>query len=363
MASSDHKKSTQGLEALIQQARRNEAIAAKLFDIELEMLRATDLSSFIDGLTENVRGRFELDDVWFVFTDIEENRRLLHLLDSQGALSERQLISTVDFLRLTDNGSYPLLRNRPKALARLIPSHLREYIGSLAILPLQMEGRLIGALILGASDGQRYQPGMEAFFLHQLAVKTSAGLTSIWAREQLRQLATRDPLTGLRNRRDMESTLEQELGRSQRYGQAMALLFLDLDDFKHVNDTWGHEAGDACLIHVANHFQALLRRDDSIFRFAGDEFIALLPGQNEASADQIGKRMLHELAQNPLTRNGSEISISFSYGVACIRPESNSTAEELLRIADKRLYEMKRSSERRKSQTATEDARDVTSAP
>ena len=342
MSSSDQKANTHRLEALIQQARRNEAIAAKLFDIELEMLRATELSGFIDRLTEQVRDRFELDDVWFVFTNIEENRRILRLLGEQGALSERQLTSAVDFLRLTENSSYPLLRDEPRAWTRLIPPHLREHVKSLAILPLQMEGRTMGALILGASDPTRYQPHMEAFFLHQLAIKTSAGLTSIWAREQLRQLATRDPLTGLRNRRDMESALEQELGRSQRYGKPLALLFLDLDDFKQVNDTWGHEAGDACLVHVANHLKTLLRRDDSVFRFAGDEFIVLLPEQEEAHAEQIAKRMQRELTDNPLNLNDTEVPVSFSYGLACIKPEHGTSADELIRLADQRLYKMKK---------------------
>lgn len=342
MALPDHKKNTHKLEALIRQARRNEAIAAKLFDIELEMLRATELSAFIDRLTEQVRDRFELDEVWFVFTDIEENRRILRLLGEQGALSERQLTSAVDFLRLTENSSHPLLRDNLRVWARLIPTHLREQIRSLAILPLQMEGRMIGALMLGASNPQRYQPHMEAFFLHQLAIKTSAGLTSIWAREQLRQLATRDALTGLRNRRDMEAALEQELGRSQRYGQPVALLFLDLNDFKRVNDTWGHEAGDACLIHVAQNLQTLLRRDDSIFRFAGDEFIALLPGQDEANAERIAQRMQWKLAENPMEMDGESVPVSFSYGVACIRPETKTTADELLKVADQRLYKMKK---------------------
>lgn len=342
MPSSDHKHATHRLEALIQQARRNEAIAAKLFDIELDMLRAAELSQFADGLTEQVRDRFELDEVWFALTDIEDNRRILALLGEQGGLSERLLVSAVDFLRLTENSDTPVLRDNIRPLQTLVPRHLRSRIRSLAILPLQMEGRLIGALILGSGDVTRYQPEMESFFLHQLAIKASAGLTSIWAREQLRLLATRDPLTGLRNRRDMEAVLGQELGRSQRQEQPLALLFLDLDNFKTVNDTWGHEAGDACLVHVARRMQSLMRRDDSLFRFAGDEFIALLPGQTEERTEQIASRMQDDLKSNPVTIRGEAVSVSFSYGIACIRPETNTTTEELLRLADQRLYEMKR---------------------
>lgn len=343
MAPSDSKKDhTHRLEALIAHARRNEAIAAKLFDIELGMLQANELAQFTDRLTEQVRDRFDLDEVWIALTDIDENQRIMQLLADQGALSERLLINAADFLRLVGNNKAPQLSATPKKLTKLIPSHLRERIKSLALLPLQLEGRLIGALILGSSDPERYQPHMEAFFLHQLAIKTSAGLTSIWAREQLRLLATRDPLTGLRNRRDMEAVLEQELGRSQRYGHPMALLFLDLDDFKRVNDTWGHEAGDDCLVHVAKILGSLLRRDDSLFRFAGDEFIALLPGQTDASAEQIAHRMQAALTESPLTIGDDAVKMTFSFGFACIRPETNTTTDELLRIADQRLYDMKR---------------------
>ncbi|WP_165495720.1 GGDEF domain-containing protein [Marinobacter halodurans] len=342
MSSSDYKHATHRLAALIQQARRNEAIAAKLFDIELDMLRATELSEFTDGLTEQVRDRFELDEVWFALTDIEDNRRILALLGEQGGLSERLLVGTVDFLRLTENSDAPVLSDNIRHLQQLIPRHLRTRIRSLALLPLQMEGRLVGALILGSGDAARYQPGMESFFLHQLAIKVSAGLTSIWAREQLRLLATRDPLTGLRNRRDLEAVLEQELGRSQRNEQPLALLFLDLDDFKTINDNWGHESGDACLVHVAQRMQSMMRREDSLFRFAGDEFIALLPGQTEERAEHIAERMKADLTSNPATAGDEPIAVSFSYGIACIRPEANKTADELLRLADQRLYDMKR---------------------
>lgn len=346
MALTDNKNDNQNLEQLIQQARRNEEIALKLFEIELSMLKASELSEFTDRLTEQVRDRFQLDDVWFAFIDIEENRRIMKLMSDQGALSERLLCPSKELKTLTTENRSPVLSNTLDNLSQLTPTHLRETIRSAALLPLEMENRVIGALILGSSDAQRYTADMAAFFLEQLAVKTSAGLTSIWAREQLRQLATRDPLTGLRNRRDMEAALEQELGRSKRYGQPMALMFFDLDDFKLINDSWGHETGDACLIHVAQRLESFLRRDDSLFRFAGDEFVALLPGQSETSAGQIAQRMQEALTETPLRVQDNDIVISFSYGVACIKPEDNVKPDELIRTADQRLYEMKRNPDR-----------------
>ncbi|PVY69799.1 diguanylate cyclase (GGDEF)-like protein [Tamilnaduibacter salinus] len=332
------------LEELVYQARRNEAIARKLFDIEIDMLRATSLSGFVDRLTERVRDRFDLTEVWLVLTDIEDNQRIEAMLAEQGALSERLLFSTVDFLRLTDNPDQPRLVNNMDEMQPLVPVHLRRRVGSLALLPLELDGRLSGALVLGSGQADRYCPGMEAFFLAQLGIKTSAGLTSIWAREQLRHLATRDPLTGLPNRRELETTLDQELGRVNRYGQPMALLFIDLDDFKAVNDRWGHDAGDACLRHVAICLRELLRRDDRLFRFAGDEFIVLLPGQRHDDGDRIARRMQDALARQPLRLPEDDVVVRFSFGVSTIEPGTALTPDELIRKADRRLYQMKTSS-------------------
>lgn len=329
------------LEELVYQARRNEAIARKLFDIEMDMLRATSLSGFVDRLTECVRDRFELTEVWFILTDVEDNRRIEAMLAEQGALSERLLVGAVDFLRLVGNPDEPCLVNNMSHLQRLVPAHLRQQVGSLALLPLELDGRVSGALVLGAGQPDRYLPGMEAFFLTQLGIKTSAGLTSIWAREQLRHLATRDPLTGLPNRRELETTLDQELGRVNRYGQPMALLFIDLDDFKGVNDRWGHDAGDACLRHVATCLRELLRRDDRLFRFAGDEFIVLLPGQRQDDGDRIARRMQNALAGKPLSLPEGEVVVRFSFGISTIEPGTALTPDELLRAADRRLYQMK----------------------
>ncbi|WP_111496560.1 DUF484 family protein [Marinobacter bohaiensis] len=343
MSENDNQKSTSSqVESLIQRVRHNEAIASKLFDMELAMMQAPDLSTFADRLTEQARKRFDLDDAWFVLTDIDDNRRIMELMDAQGALSERLIVDTQVFFQLVDNHEQPLLSADCGPLRALIPAHLSSRIQSLALLPLQMEGRPVGALVLGAADPSRYQPGLDAFFLRQLAVKTSAGLTSIWAREQLKRLATRDPLTGLRNRREMESALAQELSRGRRQNHPITLLFLDLDRFKAINDELGHEAGDACLIHVTRQLQSQLRRDDSLFRFAGDEFVALLPGQEEDNASRVASRMQNALRDAPFRFGDSKTAIQFSYGMASVTPEQNATVADVIRLADQRLYEMKR---------------------
>jgi diguanylate cyclase (GGDEF)-like protein len=330
------------LQDLISHARRSERIARTLFEIEVEVMNLSDSATFLDRLTNLVRTRFALDDVWLVLTDIDSNDRLRAALTEQGALLTTLQISTVDFIRLIGNTRLPVLLDRPQRYRQLIPIESRETVGSMAVLPLIIENRVVGGLVLGTEDAARYQPDMEAFFLEQLAVKASIGLTSVWAREQLRLLATRDPLTGLRNRRDLDDVMGQDLSRSRRYGQPLSILFIDCDDFKQVNDTHGHDCGDAYLCFVAQQCQSLLREDDSVFRFAGDEFVVLLPNQNLASAMFIGQRLTEHFQETFFSWQDQPLQARFSWGAASSEESGLNAPDSLLRMADQRLYEHKR---------------------
>lgn len=329
------------LSELLEHARRNERIARTLFEIEVEVMNLNDCASFFDRLTDLVRQRFELDEVWLVLSNIESNGRLLETLRGQGALNTILTVRTVDLLRLTDSRREPLLVNNLAHFRQLIPAASRDRLGSMAILPLVMADRVVGALVLGTADPQRYQPAMEYFFLHQLAVKVSIGLTSVWAREQLRLLATRDALTGLRNRRDLDAALPQELSRARRYGIPLSLLFIDCDNFKQINDQHGHDCGDGYLRFIAEHFINLLREDDSTFRFAGDEFVIVLPNQDRQAAEAIAVRLAQHLATVPFKWGPAELAIRFSYGIACAEGGNWPDAREMLREADQKLYALK----------------------
>jgi len=331
------------LDELLAHARRNERIARALFEIEVEVMNLNDCASFVDCLVDRVRERFNLEEAWVVFTDIEVNTQIRNVLTRGGALTVVMTEPTVDYMRLTGNARTPLLIDSPQRYSRLVPAEWRSWIGSMAVLPLLLEGRVIGSLVLGSADPARYHPDMESFFLHQLAVKASIGLSGVWAREQLRELATRDPLTGLRNRRDLDAVLHQELSRARRYAKPLTLLFIDCDDFKQVNDDHGHECGDAYLCFLARELQTLLRDDDLVFRFAGDEFVILLPNQTENEAELVGERLTEHFARTPLQFQGKTLSVSFSRGIASNEQPGLSDARSMLRLADQRLYEKKRS--------------------
>jgi len=327
---------------LIDHARRSERIARTLFDIEVEVMNLSDSATFLDHLTELVRTRFALDWVWLVLTDIESNQPLCAVLSEQELKARVRQVSTVDFMRHLGSARHPLLTNQPRRFGQLILPEISRAVSSMAILPLIMDDRVIGGLFLGSRDAARYHPDMEAFFLQQLSVKASIGLTSVWAREQLRRLATRDPLTGLRNRRDLDHLMGQELSRSRRYGASLSVLFIDCDDFKQVNDTHGHDCGDAYLCFVASHLQLLLREDDSVFRFAGDEFVVLLPNQDLASAKLAGQRFAEHFRAVSFDWCGQPLQVSFSWGAASSGEPGLEAAKMLMRAADQRLYQQKR---------------------
>ena len=148
--------------------------------------------------------------------------------------------------------------------------------------------------------------------------------------------ATHDPLTQLPNRAQLSTDLDEAIGRDEE----IAVLFLDLDDFKHVNDTYGHQAGDELLITVATRLRSAVRDHDRVYRFGGDEFIVVSVCDSEADALGVADRLRAAVAQT-ITVQGHPYAVHCSVGV--VRPEGATTAMEVIRDADVAMYEAKHS--------------------
>lgn len=159
--------------------------------------------------------------------------------------------------------------------------------------------------------------------------------------EALRQLATRDELTGLLNRREFERVLSEEEDRSRRFGRPLSVLFLDVDFFKKVNDTHGHAAGDEVLKAVAGRISGVLRSVDRVCRFGGEEFAIMLAEANAENALTVARRIVETIARSPVKlENETELNVTISIGVAEMEGAAVK-AEELLERADKALYAAK----------------------
>ncbi|HEX9966489.1 MAG TPA: diguanylate cyclase [Solirubrobacterales bacterium] len=166
---------------------------------------------------------------------------------------------------------------------------------------------------------------------------------------ELERLSQHDGLTGLFNRRRFEEELRRQLSYTRRYGQGGALLLIDVDHFKEINDTLGHAAGDKALCWVASTLRDNLRSTDVVARGAdpivarlgGDEFVVLLPEIDEDEARAVAERLVTLLGDSTLTLEGGEVRLRISVGVATFDGYGRPGEQELLAAADKAMYEAK----------------------
>jgi two-component system CheB/CheR fusion protein len=161
------------------------------------------------------------------------------------------------------------------------------------------------------------------------------------SQRQLEALASHDALTGFLNRRVFDDRLEHALRRTARTSERVALLFIDLDGFKGIHDTYGHDIGDFCLQTVAVRLRTCIRGGDSLCRRGGGEFAVILEGGDAASARRIGQRIVEECGR-PLSIGARTVCLSASVGVA-IRGCDGEDAASLLKSADLAMYAGKRS--------------------
>ncbi len=167
-------------------------------------------------------------------------------------------------------------------------------------------------------------------------------LAEVQARaDAARHASLHDPLTGLPNRALFGDRLAQGLAHARRHHRTLAVLFFDLDDFKPVNDTWGHEVGDQVLCQVAGRLEAATRTEDTVCRYGGDEFLSLL---NELESPHVVPGIVDKLRQlvaEPLEVGLVTLSMQVSIGAALF-PRDGSTATELIESADRAMYAVKR---------------------
>jgi len=161
------------------------------------------------------------------------------------------------------------------------------------------------------------------------------------ANAKLSELAATDSLTGLSNNRAFREALGRELARAQRAGTPVAVIMMDIDFFKRVNDTHGHAAGDEVLLSVAQSLRGALRAGDLAARYGGEEFVLLLPGTLLAGACVVGERLRHAIETSPVELNdGTQLAVTASFGCALARGTSD--ASGVLARADAALYAAKR---------------------
>jgi diguanylate cyclase (GGDEF)-like protein len=195
----------------------------------------------------------------------------------------------------------------------------------------------LGLLLVRSDDASRQWADNELLLLHTVADQLAVAVNQAHLFAQMQQQALTDSLTGCYNRRSFELQLERDLHLATRMRQPLSLIMLDLDNFKHINDQAGHDAGDAALCMLADNLRAELRAVDTAARFGGDEFVIILPQANPEGAMLVAERLRKRISQMEVPDFGQ---VTASFGVATF-PTHASSRDTLLVAADRALYNSK----------------------
>jgi diguanylate cyclase (GGDEF)-like protein len=215
-------------------------------------------------------------------------------------------------------------------------------------VPIQTESGSIGFIAVFSRSRSHTWSEDEVRELEELALRAGPAIENATRFREARQLADLDALTGLHNRRYFHETLAREVARAQRYNRQLALIVLDLDDFKAINDRIGHLAGDAVIAESAERVRDVVRSADIACRVGGDEFAVIMPESTLADADQLYRRLQAAVSARPIGQAGR---LSFSAGVAELKPEDEPTV--FFERSDEALY---RAKERGKAQVVASPA-------
>jgi len=333
------------IEKILETLKKNQEIAQKFFEIEASILSILNLKDFLISLLDEIREKRHIPYVWMSLIEGSELADMIKQSVRSDMLANRvNFIDRDVFLKLVENKTDTVLVSSDlEKYAGLIQWQYRTNIRSLAIAPLTLDGEIIGSLNHGDEKVCRYRPDMDTMLHSQLAMIVSICLSNVMAHERLDFLASRDSLTGLLNRRVLEQILNREFERAVRYTTPLTVVFFDLDDFKRVNDKYGHKAGDDMLKYVANQLLKMIRASDVAARFAGDEFITVLTNTTYSEAFEFAERLQDFFIGHPMEiKGGGTIPVSLSFGVSRVGDEISDSAEALIQRADKMLYEAKK---------------------
>jgi len=210
-------------------------------------------------------------------------------------------------------------------------------------VPLRAGGTTVGALHLVRERGPALSED-ERKLIELVAAEAAAAIQNARLYEQTRRLATTDPHTGLFNYRYFREALSMELARARRLGYVIGLLMIDLDNFKQVNDTWGHLAGDQVLRQVADQLRCNLRRTDVLARYGGEEFAVILPGLGAAGVYAVGEKLCRAVRLLRRSQCGDQAPARITISVGGVsRAPSEVDEAQLVSAADTALYQVKRS--------------------
>lgn len=273
-----------------------------------------------------------------------------HLVLSGGTNPLDGKVAPVHALRETTEVT--VVHNNDAGYPELSAAMRSNGLAALSVMPLVADGQRLGILVCFYNRRTDFDAH---FFELQQALGRQASQTLLRVRLQrtLARLALHDQLTGAANRQLLQLTLDEAIAAADVSGEPLAVLFLDVDDFKGINDAFGHAAGDMVLVELATRLRGGVRAGDMVGRIGGDEFVAICAGADADAAEAIAQRIL-TVCRLPIPVPDGIISASVSVGVSLYRPgiDPSTAAQQLLVRADAAMYDAKRAGKDRVTMNA-----------
>ena len=338
------------LDSMLGRIQHNGNALKRFQAFERRLLNLNSLSELITHILHDGKVFFDLDIISFCLIDQEGllvdylNEDGFNIIDSTELilLKNKQLLKTTfGFAVKPYIGAY-----KQNQCAEFFPNLEKKPV-SVAIIPLVRRGKYLGSLNFGSFQADRFLDDMATDFIEHMVSVVSICLENNLNFEMMRRTSFIDTLTGVNNRRFLEQRLSEEIDRSQRNGESLSCLFLDIDYFKSINDTYGHQAGDHVLMIVAGTIKKQLRNNDVLARYGGEEFVALLSNLDEVTLLAIAERIRSTIQDLNVEVEGNVIKTTISIGAStyvantpqdCKVPD---IAVRLIEAADLALYRAK----------------------
>jgi two-component system, cell cycle response regulator len=312
------------LSDLVHKAEKNELIHKKFSDFEIELLSAESIEDFLMLIVSDFPQYFDVSRVTITIFDPEETAR--ELIDNEKLNDILPQLHFCDKIQEIHQ-EYPKQKQVTLFKPTCSESHSlfgpRFNMRSVALLPLIRHHFLFGSIHLGSLDPLRFDSELATDFLRHLASVISVCFENVMSQQQLKMLSQIDVLTRVKNRRYFNQGLTRELTRAHRLEQPISCLFVDLDFFKKINDTYGHQAGDRTLKVVAKEIQKHLRKTDLLARFGGEEFVVLLPYSDSEMALQTAERIRANIQELNIKHESHNIQLTASFGATTWAPKAS----------------------------------------
>src|SRR5476649_140624 len=341
---------------LLEQAERNHSIMCRHQAFDLEIVGSATFPELVGSIFRTLPIISELEAVTLSLIDDGADIRnvMVKLVVVFEEFPDLIFVEELDELGF-DLGRRNAYSPTPKPLMGMYDAqrHARAFpqppagLQSVALVPLLRNKRIIGSLNLGSINPTRFTPSLGTDFIEHMASIIAICLENVISNEMLKYIGLTDSLTGVYNRRYIDRRLLEEIARARRQDYPISFMYLDIDHFKRVNDTVGHQGGDEVLREVAQRIKAELRLSDALARFGGEEFVVLLIDADLDSAAFVAERIRASVAGALISvPQQTQVSVTVSIGVACLAGgdhggEDEAIARALVAHADEALYEAK----------------------